>query len=288
MADYVFPASSTVERPELWLSNSFCMACPQGVGPLYERRNSYDFYRGLGLRLGQAEQWLWETVEEVYDHCLEPVDLTFKELANQHGFFGDREYQRYKQYGFGTPSGKVELHSSIFQDLGLEPLPLYREPLWSQKGSPDLSKEYPLIMITGSRFMPMYHSEHRQLEKTRKKMPDPLVSINPKTAEELGVTLGDWARISLRRAIFVCGCTSLRLSILRWWMYSMAGGSRSVKQNCRNSLESLNLTPTFFAWMDRNFVARKSAVGRIQLCFAVWKKNDNCSKVEVASILFLT
>ena len=33
-ADYVFPASSTVEQPELWLTNSFCMACPQGIEPL--------------------------------------------------------------------------------------------------------------------------------------------------------------------------------------------------------------------------------------------------------------
>ena len=95
----------------------------------------------------QAEHWPWETVEEVYDHCLEPVGLTFQALENQYGFWGQREYQRYKQFGFGTPSGKVELRSSIFQDLGLEPLPVYREPLWSPKESPDLNKEYPLMMI---------------------------------------------------------------------------------------------------------------------------------------------
>ena len=196
LADYVFPASSTVEQPELWLSNSFCIACPPAVEPLYERRNSYDFYRGLGLKLGQAEQWPWGTVEEVYDHCLEPVGLTFQELVKQYGIFGNREYRRYEQFRFGTPSGKVELRSSIFQDLGLEPLPVYREPIWSPKGSPELAQKYPLIMITGSRFMPMYHSEQRQIEKARQKMPEPLVSLNPKTAKELGIAQGDWARVS--------------------------------------------------------------------------------------------
>ena len=55
LADYVFPASTTVEQPEMWLSIGFCLACPQGIERLYERRNSYDFYRGLGLRLGQEE-----------------------------------------------------------------------------------------------------------------------------------------------------------------------------------------------------------------------------------------
>jgi Anaerobic dehydrogenases, typically selenocysteine-containing len=126
LADYVFPASSTVEQPELWLTSGFCMACPAGIEPLYERRNSYDFYRGLGVRLGQERYWPWETVENVYDYCLEPIGLTFKELAGQYGVLGKREYRRYKKYGFGTPSGKVELKSSIFKDLGLEPVPVYR------------------------------------------------------------------------------------------------------------------------------------------------------------------
>jgi anaerobic selenocysteine-containing dehydrogenase len=196
LADYVFPASSTVEQPELWLTGGFCMACPQGIDTLYERRNSYDFYRGLGIRLGQEAYWPWETVEKVYDYCLEPVGLTFKDLAGQYGLFGEREYRRYEKYGFGTPSGKVELRSSIFQDLGLSPLPVYREPVWSPSGSPDLARDYPFILITGSRFMPMYHSEQRQIEKARKKNPEPLVTINPATAAKLNLGPGDWAVIS--------------------------------------------------------------------------------------------
>ncbi|MGE4470688.1 MAG: molybdopterin-dependent oxidoreductase [Desulfovibrio sp.] len=196
LADYVFPASTTVEQPELWLTPGFCMACPQGIDPIEQRRTSYDLYRGLGLRLGQEKDWPWENVEQVYDHCLEPVGLTFRQLADQYGILGRREYRRYEQFGFGTPSGKVELKSSIFEKLGAAPLPRYREPLWSPVGSPDLAREYPLILITGSRFMPMYHSEQRQIEKARQQVPDPLVSIHPDTAKKLGLSEGDWAVIS--------------------------------------------------------------------------------------------
>lgn len=195
MADYVFPAASTVETSELWLTSGFAVACPQGVEPLYERRNSYDFYRGLAVRLGQEKYWPWETIEDVYDHCLEPIGLTFKQLTEQYGVFGQKEYQRYKKYGFGTPSGKVELKSSIFEELGADPIPKYKEPLWSPENA-DLSKEYPLILITGSRFMPMYQSEQRQIAKARKRVPDPLVSIHPDTAESLNLAEGDWAVIS--------------------------------------------------------------------------------------------
>jgi anaerobic selenocysteine-containing dehydrogenase len=196
LADYVFPASSTVEQPELWLTNGFCMACPQGIDPLYERRNSYDFYRGLGIRLGQEKHWPWETVEQVYDHCLAPIGMTFKKFSEQYGIFGEREFRRYEKYGFGTPSGKVELKSSIFEDLNLSPVPVYHEPLLSPMGDPDLVQKYPLNLITGSRFMPMYHTEHRQLEKARKKHPDPIVTIHPSTAADLGLAEGDWAVIS--------------------------------------------------------------------------------------------
>ena len=196
MADYVFPSTTTVEQPEIWLTSGFCMPCPQAIEPIEERRNSYDFYRGLGVRLGQEEHWPWETVEQVYDHCLQPAGLTYKQLVEQNGILGRMEFRRYEKFGFGTPSGKVEIKSSIFEELGAEPLPKYREPLWSPRGDRKVAQEYPLILITGSRFLPMYHSEQRQIEKAREKVPDPLVTIHPETAAKHGLAEGDWAVIS--------------------------------------------------------------------------------------------
>ena len=196
LADYVFPACSTVETSQLWHSMDFCVACPRGVEPLFERRNSYDFWRGLGIRLGQAEYWPWQTVDEVWDYCLAPVGLSFAELAAQNGIFGRREYRRYEQLGFGTPSGKVELRSQIFAELGAEPLPVYREMPHSPAGNPELYAEYPLVFITGSRFMPMYHSEQRQLASARNRHPDPLVLLHPETAQEMNMEEGEWIRIS--------------------------------------------------------------------------------------------
>ncbi len=63
-------------------------------------------------------------------------------------------------------------------------------------GNPEMAEAYPLILITGSRFMPMYHSEQRQIEKARQKYPDPLVTIHPETAAKHALEPGDWVIIS--------------------------------------------------------------------------------------------
>lgn len=195
LADYVFPICSTVETTELWHAADFCVACPKGIDPLYERRNTYEFWRGLGMRLGQEQHWPWVEVEDVWDYCLSPVGLTFEKLLAQNGLFGRREYKQYEKFGFGTPSGKVELRSSTFEALGCEPLPVYREMLHSPMSDPALYREYPLILISGSRFMPMYHSEQRQIEAARKKRPDPLVTLHPETAKKMGLAENEWVRV---------------------------------------------------------------------------------------------
>ncbi|EFI33629.1 molybdopterin oxidoreductase [Desulfonatronospira thiodismutans ASO3-1] len=195
LADYVFPSATTVEQPQLWTTGGFCMSCPPGIEPMYERKDTYHFYRGLGVRLGQEEDWPWENLEEVFDYCLEPVGLTFEELSRDYGFRGTPEFKRYEKHGFGTPSGKVELYSSIFEELGNDPLPRYKEPPWSPEGDSRVAGDFPLILITGSRFMPMYHSEQRQIEPAREQMPDPLVLVNPETAEELGLENGQWVKV---------------------------------------------------------------------------------------------
>ncbi|MFC1849062.1 molybdopterin-dependent oxidoreductase [candidate division CSSED10-310 bacterium] len=224
LADYVFPAASTVERSELWLVPGFCVACPQGLEPLYERRDDYQFWRGLAVRLGQQDHWPWETVEQVFDHRLAPVGLTFQTLIKSRGLFGRAEPKRYRQFGFGTPSGKVELRSRIFKALGCEPLPVYREAYPDLVADPEMAVQYPLVLITGSRFMPMYHTEQRQIPPARQSVPDPLVTLHPATAAKLGLGEGDWARIttpqgSIRQRVHLSDSIHPRMvdSQHGWW-----------------------------------------------------------------------
>ena len=101
--------------------------------------------------------------------------------------------------GFATPTGKVELYSTILEKLGYDPLPGYQEPPETPISQPELAQKYPFILITGARFRPMHHSEHRQIRSLRKLYPFPTAEINPETAHRLGIGEGDWMVIETPR-----------------------------------------------------------------------------------------
>jgi anaerobic selenocysteine-containing dehydrogenase len=207
IADYVLPIASWLERPYLSTGLAYdnitiCgeQALPAIVPGEYERWTDYEFCRGLGVRLGQEEHWPWKNLEEVYDYQLKPRGITFKEFMVQGGYdFPPNEYRKHERVGFATPTGKVELCSTILEKLGYDALPSYEESFENPISTPELAEEYPLMLITGGRFMPMYHSEKRQVDSLRSMHPHPLVQIHPEKAAELDIGNGDWVWIETPR-----------------------------------------------------------------------------------------
>jgi len=217
LADYVFPITSWLEHPQMYTqtfqgSGNAASIGQQVVEPLYERRNDFEFYRGLGLRLGQQEYWRASLAEE-WDYCLQPL-LEELGLSSADEFAVKQRWwssavveKRYAQIdpdtgkprGFATPTGKVELYSTILEKLGYDPLPGYEEPPETPVSQPELAKTYPFILITGARFRPMHHSEHRQIRALRKLHPYPTAEINPDTARQLGIGDGEWVVIETLR-----------------------------------------------------------------------------------------
>ncbi len=199
LADYVLPVASWMERPFFYsIYGTDCnmvggeQALPATVPGKYDRKTDYEIFRGLGLKLGQGDFWPWENLEQVFDHQLGPLGLTFREFMERGGYdFPPPRFKKYEKIGFATPTGKVELSSTVFARLGYDPLPRYEESHENPLSRPELAKEYPLMLITGGRFLPYYHSEHRNIEYVRRRRPHPLVQINPKTAAGLGIEDGD-------------------------------------------------------------------------------------------------
>ncbi len=197
IADYVLPATDAMEHPtltNLWGMTGSEFAREAAVEPMYERKDDYQLWADLGKRLGQADRWP-DTLEEWLNKLLAPAKTTVKELAQTSGYHPEKKYRQYEARGFGTFSGKVELVPSVLQQLGYDPLAGYQEPPWSPVSAPQMARDFPLILISGSRVKEFHHSSHRQLEKIRKRYPDPIMEISPEKAAELGIGEGDWVWI---------------------------------------------------------------------------------------------
>jgi len=207
MADYVLPAASWLESPVLWDFSSHAnymvageAALPAAIPGEYEHKLDYDIYRELAIRLGKGVYWPWPTLEAYYDAQLKPLGLTHHEYVYQRRCeLKPSRFRKYEERGFATPTGKIELYSTILEKLGYDPLPAYTEPAETPVSTPDLALEYPLALINGGRIREFFHSEWRQVASVRRQHPDPLVQINPLTAGGLGIMAGDWVWIETTR-----------------------------------------------------------------------------------------
>jgi len=112
---------------------------------------------------------------------------------------GEVTYQKYKDRGFSTPTGKFELYSTRLEEWGYDPLPRHREPPESPLSTPELFSQYPYILITGRRMPGFFHSENRQVPWLRELQRDPIVEMHPETARKHEIRDGDWVVIESPR-----------------------------------------------------------------------------------------
>lgn len=113
-------------------------------------------------------------------------------------------YKKYEMQGFITPSKKVEIYSERLEKYGHDPLPHYREPAESPISRPELAKEYPFILIAGTKLEAYTHSMMRNIPGLRKHAPENLVEIHPESASRLEVHDGKVVKVSSPRGCIRC------------------------------------------------------------------------------------
>lgn len=202
-ADYVLPATTWLEREECCdiPYMNLISARQKVIEPLYECWDDLKIMIELVKRIPWANQKLvpWNNVSECYDWLLGGIGISFDELKRKGYIIIPPKYKKYEDKGFNTPTGKVELYSTIFEKYGYDPLPSFREPTESPASTPELVSDYPLILTTGARCIEYFCSEGRQIAQLREKAPDPLVDIHPDTARGLHIADGDWIWIETPR-----------------------------------------------------------------------------------------
>ncbi|MFC2068778.1 molybdopterin-dependent oxidoreductase [Chloroflexota bacterium] len=206
-ADILLPVTTPYER-------NYCSGLiPEGITigraviePVGESKSDFDIFHELSKRMGREDLWPWKTEEEYCEWQLAETGTTYKELSETTCFLPAtdimKKYEKGllrqdKKPGFPTISGKVELYLTMLEQYEQAALPVFKYPLQSYETTPELAKDYPLVLITGSRELnyPYFHTQYHYIPWLRQIQPFPVALINPKTAKEQGIKTGNWVWI---------------------------------------------------------------------------------------------
>jgi anaerobic selenocysteine-containing dehydrogenase len=197
--DLVLPASTNYERLAPFAFHGRQVFGRTPVKPLGECKEDWQIALEIGTRLGHPDIFFGGDVEAACNDILKMWKLSYEDLRrNQEKGVsvpanGPEVYKKYEKGmmrmdgkpGFETPSGKIEAVSLALKKHNYPALPEYREPM-------EITPEYPLILVSGSRIPYITHSKWREdspwlLELQR----EPLLMINPEDAGKRHITGGD-------------------------------------------------------------------------------------------------
>ena len=204
------PLSSTVEHDSVVYSHYG--ASPITMGAINksitvgEGKGDAEIMYEIGRRCMPVNFGRFKNFYEFLEYYRLNGKTTFEELREEvvHQKTETLSYRKYEtgklrpdgMPGFNTPTGRVELYSTMFRQFGVDPLPFYEEPQLSPVSTPEKMEEYPFVLTTGARTYCYFHSEGKQIPYLREINPDPLIEINPEDALKLGIADGQWVRVS--------------------------------------------------------------------------------------------
>ncbi|MEM2394531.1 MAG: molybdopterin-dependent oxidoreductase, partial [Candidatus Bathyarchaeia archaeon] len=210
--DMVLPAATCLERIAPFALLGRKIYARKTLKPLGECKEDWQIAFDIGVKLGYAQEFWNGNVREGLNSMLKRFGITLEDLEKnvEKGLeVQAAEPEVYRKYetgglradgkpGFPTPTGKIEVYSTILKDYGFNPLPEFKKPM-------EPTREYPLILITGSR-VPFYvHSRGREIPSLRRLMPNPTVNMNPEDAAARGIEEGDdvavtspWGKIKVK------------------------------------------------------------------------------------------
>ena len=188
LADYILPSDAWLERNALSDSfgwTSIYRTSQKTVDSPGDCRSVYNFWQGLAIRLGLGKHFPWANQEELLDYRVQKVSPNFEKFASETPIYMQNpEYKKYKSTGFATPTGKIELASSVLKSFGFDPLPNWRPEPASQAS-------WPLKLFTGVREDAFFQTGHRHIASLRKRQPEPLAFLSWYDSKAQNVSDGD-------------------------------------------------------------------------------------------------
>lgn len=268
IADIVLPAVTWLETDLVRAHFNHLGTTAKAVPEMHEGWQEIKLFCELAQRMGLTE-FGFQTPEQFHDDTVAPTGMSYAEFRNRFQEEGWLSVpQIYKKYekgmirpdgkpGFMTPTRRYEIYSTILENLyphlpGCE-LPWFTEPPESPYSTPQLAREYPLILITGARVPVFFHTEHMQVPWCREIMPHPQVDIHSQTAEQYGIKEGDFVWIvsprgRVKQKARLTNAVHPRVISAQhgWWFPEKPGPEHGCFESNVNVLCDTKVTDPFF------------------------------------------
>jgi cysteine desulfurase NifS len=212
-ADIVLPATTMFEIDSYMTYGPVFRLREKVIEPVGEARSDYLIMAELAHRLGYGHRYP-QTEPALLETVLDGSGFTVDDVRGAGGWVKIptpmMEYRKWEKGklredgkpGFDTPTGRFEIHSTILEEYGYEPLPRYTEPPEGPLGSPGIAREFPLVFNSGARPHTDFRSQHHGIEGLAKDAPEPTVELHPDDAAARGITTGDLVHVrSLRGTV---------------------------------------------------------------------------------------
>ncbi len=180
------------------------------IPPVEDSRNDLLILAGLSKALGYGDLYP-QTEEAMLRYVFDGAPFSLGQLKSKPEGIetpsAEMVYEKYRKGllrrdgkpGFETPSGKFEILSTLLKKHGFDPLPAYQEPLEGPLAAPELTREFPLVLTTGTRIQSAFRSQHLNIPGLLKLQEKPNILIHPEDAAPRGVRDGDRVWVKTKR-----------------------------------------------------------------------------------------
>lgn len=234
-ADIVLPATTMFEINSYVTYGPLFRLRERVIDPVGEARSDFFIQTALAERLGYGHLFP-QTEEDMLSFALEGSGFSLEQVRAQGGIAERQskamEYRKWEKgllrpdgsTGFDTPTGKLEIFSTVLQDYGYETLPKYQEPRESPQSSPDLARRFPLVFNSGARVKTDFRSQHHGVPSLVAESPRPKVRLHPKDAEVRQIASGDDVELATPRGSVIMAAEVVQEIIPGTVEANMGGG----------------------------------------------------------------
>jgi anaerobic selenocysteine-containing dehydrogenase len=185
LADLVLPMTSDFEaygyRAYSSIEGGFLALAQPAADPVGESRSVFEVEYDLARRMNLGQDYPFHDDRTWIEYMIRPSGVSLGRLEAERVVFATKpvQYRKYVTQGFGTPSGKLEFFSGWFESLGADPLPTYALPAGEPLDAKALEAKGCSLLGASRRPSRFVHTKFKNLEKTAKPYPVPLVYMHP-------------------------------------------------------------------------------------------------------------